>query len=1014
MSSTSLLQSLNQEQHKAVTYTNGPLLIIAGAGTGKTTVITHKIAWLIEQSLAKPTEILALTFTDKAATEMEERVDKLVPYGLFDLWISTFHSFGQRILELHALDIGLTPDFRLLATTDSWLLIRKNLHKFNLDYYRPLGNPTKFIHALIKLFSRLKDEGITPAEYLRYAENLTANQDNTMAGDTPATLGAKQIMETASAYFQYQQLLVDNNLLDFGDLIYYTNKLFADRPNILANYQQQFKYILIDEFQDTNLAQYQLIKCLTNPQSNLTVVGDDDQSIFKFRGASVSNILNFKRDFPAAKKIVLTANYRSSQNILDLAYNFIQHNNPDRLEFQLNHPDKYYSQAVGLKTEKIDKKLFAATPDAGLPASLAGQIEFKLCRDELAEVSFIIAKIQSCLLSDRETNLNDFAILLRANRQADLFKNALEQAKMSYLFVASQGLFLQPVINDLLAYCRALLDPADSISLARVLAIPGFDLPEADLLKLNYWHNRKKWTFQESLDNVRAIPEMTVDAVTKIEQIMSQLVANAKVCQNLAATEMLVKILHDTRYREHILALEQTAPAKARAQCQLIKQFLKKCVEYSQIYDDRSLKGFIEHINLVREAGDTGALNYNVEDIGPEALKIMTIHSAKGLEFKYVFIPGLAHLRFPTINRGDAIELPTDLIKEKEILPEGDEHLEEERRLFYVGLTRAKRGLFLTCALDYGGRRQTKPSLFLFETQILKSGDQLRQDDGLAGFLRPALETDTTVQPFIYPLPKEFSYSQIAAYEKCPLQYKYQFILKIPQDKGKATLSFGRTMHQTMLAIFRLTNMRCHASQSSLFGATGVAPKDQELITLAEIMNIYAKNWQDDWFETAQQKQDYLAAGKKILREFYNQHHANWPRPRYLEEDFRVKLDQFAFKGRIDRIDLLPDASGIEIIDYKTGKLNPKPVLADKIQLLLYQIALAHHNPPPKKLTFYHLNHLQQGSVSFIGTENEMEKVKNKLIVAAQKIKQRDFKATPNRHVCQFCDFKNICPDSAI
>ncbi|HLA25993.1 MAG TPA: UvrD-helicase domain-containing protein, partial [Patescibacteria group bacterium] len=352
-----ILESLNKEQKEAVVHENGPLLIIAGAGTGKTTVITRRIAWLILEKKIKPDEILALTFTEKASAEMEERVDRLLPYGYVDLWISTFHGFAEKILRLHGLDIGLPTNFRVLSDTEQWYLVRKNLDKFNLDYYRPLGNPTKFIHALLKHFSRAKDEEISPEEYLKYAEELKLNQDTDGESDI---LEIKRLEEVANAYHIYQKILLENNALDFGDLINYVLKLFKIRHNILDNYRRQFKYILVDEFQDTNWAQYELVKLLAEPNNNLTVVGDDDQSIYKFRGASISNILTFKKDFQKSRDILLTENYRSTQNILDLSYGFIQQNNPNRLEARMNEK----KSNGGL--ENISKKLAAQTKESGI------------------------------------------------------------------------------------------------------------------------------------------------------------------------------------------------------------------------------------------------------------------------------------------------------------------------------------------------------------------------------------------------------------------------------------------------------------------------------------------------------------------------------------------------------------------------------------------------------------------------------------------------------------------------
>ena len=303
------LKKLNPEQEKAVKWKNGPLLIIAGAGTGKTTMLTRRISWLIEQGMAKPEEILGLTFTEKAAEEMDNRVNQLLPIGYSELWISTFHSFCDRILKQHGLDIGLATDFKILDEVQAWLLFRENLSQFNLDYYRPLGNPTKFIRVLLSHFSKCKDEEIYPEDYLKYSDDLRLNMDGAAVGSkaikgkhkkeiAQSQQEADRIKEIAEAFSLYQKLLLDNNALDFGDLINYCLKLFKTRPKILEKYREQFKYVLVDEFQDTNWSQYELVKLLASPKNNLAVSADDDQSLYLWRGSSFNNVLRFRKDFP--------------------------------------------------------------------------------------------------------------------------------------------------------------------------------------------------------------------------------------------------------------------------------------------------------------------------------------------------------------------------------------------------------------------------------------------------------------------------------------------------------------------------------------------------------------------------------------------------------------------------------------------------------------------------------------------------------------------------------------------
>src|SRR3989338_2396352 len=512
------LENLNPEQRKAVTHQEGPLLIVAGAGTGKTTVITQRIAWLIEQKMAKSNEILSLTFTDKAAGEMEERIDRLLPYGYLDLWVSTFHSFAERILKENALEIGLPNNFKVLDQTEQWLLVRENLDRFELDYYKPLGNPTKFIHSLIKFFSRAKDDDVSPADYLKYAEDLKLNTDSAeLIKDfvEPEILKSltkkerkefiaqeiKKTQEVADAYHTYQQLLLENQAFDFGDLITYCLKLFKDRPAVLAQYRRPFKHVLVDEFQDTHYAQYELIKLLAAPQNNIPVVGDDDQSIYKFRGASVSNILEFKKDYPAAKEIFLTKNYRSTQDILDLSYKFIQQNNPNRLEVKL----------ASKQSGQLSKKLVAQKKAKGE----IKHFHFDNVDDEVRGVLKQIAEFKE---KDQEATWSDFAVLARTNEVANIFSQALSQTQIPYRFVASRGLYTKPVVLDVLAYLRLLDDYHESSAVYRILKSPVFDLPDQTIVQLNYWAKRKGYSLFAVLQQPAVMSQASPETQEKIKK----------------------------------------------------------------------------------------------------------------------------------------------------------------------------------------------------------------------------------------------------------------------------------------------------------------------------------------------------------------------------------------------------------------------------------------------------------------------------------------------------------------
>ena len=972
------LSKLNKEQKEAVEHGKGPMLIVAGAGTGKTTVITQRIVNLIEKELARPEEILAVTFTEKAAAEMAERVDRLLDIGYIDLWISTFHAFCERVLRDHALDIGLSPDFKILDQTAGWLLARQNLDKFDLDYYKALGNPTKFIQALIYHFSHCKDQEIYPENYLEYAEKLKTRDD------APEDEETERIKEVANAYHVYQKILLDNNALDFGDLINYCLKLFKKRPLILKKYREKFKYILVDEFQDTNWSQYEVIKLLAEPENNLTVCADDDQAIYRWRGASFSNIVQFKNDFINAKQISLIRNYRSAQNILDLSHKFIKANDPDRLEF----------------INKIDKKLIAENSGGGV-------IEHIDAKNLDEEVGSVIKKILEIIKKDKEANYNDFAILVRANDSAIPFIKALERAGLPYQFLASRGLYSKPIILDVISYFKLLDNYHEGSAVYRILNLPFLEISDLDIAKITqYSHKRTKPLF-EALEEIPLIGGISPKTQEKIAFVLSQIKKHSLMAREKGASEILVAFLEDLGYLKYLVK------NNGEEKVDLLNQFYKKIKSFEESSLDSTLKNFMEKINLELESGEEGKLEFDPEQ-GPEMIKVMTIHGAKGLEFKYVFLVSMVDKRFPTIERKDPIELPEELIKD--IKPKGDIHLQEERRICYVAMTRAKKELYFTSAKDYGGQREKKLSRFLIEMGY--SGQNMP-----AHFVhptRPAFQQGSpipnpSVRRHILPaeyLPSHFSYSQLAAFEKCPLQYKFGFILKVPV-RGKAVFSFGKTMHNTLYEFLKSVNENKNANQENLFREAGGHPMSfgGHRVSFKDLEKIFENNWIDEWYPDKKNKEEYHKKGKQILKDFYKEFSKNPPEilkinnSLALELPFNLKIGDYKLFGVIDRIDNGKD--GIEIIDYKTGQSKDKLDFENKEQLLIYQIAAEEVlKIKPKELTYYYLDDGKKAS--FLGTEQELEKQKKKIIEEIEKIKNSQFEPIPGWQ-CQYCDFKDIC-----
>lgn len=1010
-------KKLNQAQTEAVTHNEGPALIIAGAGTGKTTVLIERLNFLFTEKLAEPSEILCLTFTEKGAGEMEDRALKILPYGYVELWISTFHGFCERILRERALDIGLSPDFKLLSQTEQWILIKKNLDRFDLKYYKPLGNPNKFIYELTKHFSRLKDENISVGEYSEYANGKIRNsnfefldksqnlnpktQNQSEVSDSPesyplpvthyALCDEKEqdrIKELANAYKVYNQLLLANEKLDFGDLIFYAIKLFKERPAILEHYREKFKYIMIDEFQDTNWAQYELIKILAAPKDNLMVVGDDDQAIYKFRGASLSNILQFKDDYPKAKEVVLNENYRSGQKILDAAYSLIRKNDPNRLEVKLN----------------IGKKLRSLTGQEGI-------VEHANLETQADEFSWTIQKIKELYAAGTEDDplrWSDFAILVRANSAAEAFTMELNRAGIPNTFISLKGLYYKPLILDLIAYFKLLDNYHESASVFRALNMEIFHVEADEIIALNRYARAKTHSLFEALSAAENIPSLSRETRQKIAFFLDMVKKHSLLAQVQKPSKIFIAFINDTdllRGRDYDWDREFFS---------LINQFYQKIKRFEEDSGDVRLRDFMVLLDLEMEVGETGSLRLDYGD--DETVKILTVHAAKGLEFKHVFLPGLVDKKFPTIARSEKIGLPDALVREK--LPEGKElHLEEERRLFYVALTRARKGLYLLSAKDYGGVRSKKPSIFIAEADCLSAEtapSAVRKNELIR-------DLETFLSPLSGPLPAyhpplRYSFSQLEAFNNCPLQYKFNFILGVPVP-SKAVFVFGRVMHST-LRDFMSAFLVLNNGQTSLFAPPASQPpgplkgeKEEgegwERMSLALLESLFDKHWQPDGYEDAKQREDYHRAGREALRLFFaHNQELGWPQVQFLEKSFLTKVGGYVFRGAIDRVDRLPDGT-FEIIDYKTGESKDKLDFNAKKQLLLYQIALEEGmGLKVSALSYYYLR--SGDKLSFTAKQSDIDKLKEGMIAGVEEINKGHFPPKPSI-LCGYCDFNGIC-----
>ena len=957
-----ILKNLNDEQMEAVTHKSGPLMIVAGAGTGKTTVMTRRIAWLIEQEHARPDEILALTFTDRAAAEMEERVDRLLPFGYVDLWISTFHAFCQRVLQEHGIDIGIANDAQLLTEVDAWLLVRQNFDKFELDYYKPLGNPTKFVRAMLTHFSRAKDEGVDAKEYRRHIE-----KQKDLDPDDKARL-----KELAHAYEVYEGLLHENNALDFGGLILQVLRLLKERPAILKKYQEQFKYIIVDEFQDTNWTQYEIVKMLAGKHNNIAIVGDDDQAIYKFRGASMSNILEFEADYPKTHKIVLTKNYRSQQGILDEAYKFIAQNE-GRLEAKLK------------KTHGLSKQLESQIVGDGIVRHIhAADIE--------SEVRSVVDEIRA-LKEETECNWNDIAVLVRANDSAEPFLIAMDMDNVPYMFMALSGLYRKPIVLDAISLLRAVDNPYDSPSVYRLLSHPVIGIPERDLVSLSHLARRKGVSMAEAM--TQGARQMSPEGAQRIKELSDVLQSIRSYAKRRNALEVFAEALKQSGLYGAVLQLDEEEQYE---QSSYLQQFYERVRRYIQTSEHIDLHSFLSEFEHERASGEEGALGTS-DQAGPDEVRVMTLHGAKGLEFRFVFIVNLVDRRFPAQRRSDPIPLPEGMYKHD--TSEIDEHLEEERRLMYVGMTRAKERLYLTSADDYGGSRMKKLSRFLHEMEYEKPEDPVKHDTGL--FSERKVQDRLLAAGSKLPVPKAFSFTQLTAYDHCPLQYKFAHVLKIPTF-GSAAMSFGKTMHNTLQTFFERMVKESPNGQVKLLedGEEATMPSKDELL------EIYGGAWLDDWYQSSSQREKYREEGRIALEAYWDELQVEKPQPLFLERGFTVKIDDIVVRGRIDRIDRIE--GGVEIIDYKTGtpKTDGKLTDSDKMQLLLYQLAAREiFGLEPAKLTFHYLK--DSSRVSFLGTEDDIIELKQKIRDYVGGVRGGKFDPTPG-FMCRYCDFRDICP----
>jgi DNA helicase-2/ATP-dependent DNA helicase PcrA len=977
---------LNPEQRQAVEHGEGPLLVIAGPGSGKTRVITERIVHLLESTpQLQPGNILALTFTDKAAGEMKRRVRDSLPELETAPFISTFHAFCYHVLrERHF-------DRELLDKVDVWIFLRRRMEQLGLEFYRKLAEPGAFLHDLMDFFSRCQDELIEPDEFDSYVQALSKRlETEARAADRAECERLEQEIgkekELARVFRASRQLLEAAGRSSLGSVIPEAVRLFDLEPDVLGRYRQRFRYVLVDEFQDTNFAQVELLRRLAAPPFNITGVGDDDQAIYRFRGAAHGAFKMFGQTFPGHQTIYLNRNYRSSRRILRAADVVIARN--DR-----------YVQKPKLKSKK----------EEGQPVYLLQSAE---PRSEAFWVAEEIARLAS-----RGTKLGDVAVLYRAHTHRDLLVEEFRRRKMPFA-IRGLSVLSTVIIRDLVAYLRLVDSPHDNISLTRVLVSTAWRFPEELAFEIRRDAAKSRSSLYDALltrEQALFASDVKATGWPELKKLLSDL--------KRFAARAPVAGLFDELIAQLGLSFLPSDPDQS-----YVNAFRNFLAEWEKKSETGRLAEFMEYFQYFVEAGGKIEAPEPAETSG--AVQMMTVHAAKGLEFPVVFILSVSPRRFPHTEQKPVIQFPDELRKGPE--PPPDIHLQEERRLFYVAATRAEQRLYVSSV----GKHGRKPSVFvddLLSDPAIRARDierievpdvppdepkapvparpraapQAARQRGLfeepvdSGRVYPPLAEWAARPPALDPDGKlRLSATAIEDYLSCPLKFKFNHFLKIPTGPQPA-LTFGNIMHSCVRHYFKLRRT--------------AVPE------FGEVEAFYQASWKAAGFEDSYQEQTYKKAGIEQLRLFVEDQNA---RPVAadgikMEQHFALDVDDVVLEGRIDQINplgMLAGESGhaparrppVELVDYKTGKPRSQKDADKSLQLSVYALAARHHlGLEPERLTFYNLTNNQP--VSSVRTEKDLEEVRRQVREVAAEIRRLLFPPTPG-FVCKFCDFVPICP----
>ncbi len=969
------MDKLNPEQRKAVEHADGPMLVIAGPGSGKTRVITTRIVNLLENVPGlQPENILALTFTEKAAGEMKTRVKQALPDLETAPHISTFHAFCYSVLRQRHFER------KLLDTVDVWIFLRRRMEQLGLEYYQKLAAPGAFLHDLNSFFSRCQDDLVGPREFEAYVRKLES--EFLQLDPAERQLREEELrkqQELARVFRTSRELIEEAGASSLGSLVSETVRLWEREPETLERYHREFRYVLVDEFQDSNYAQVQLLARLVPPPYNLMAVGDDDQAIYRFRGAAHGSLAMFKSAFSGAQVVFLNRNYRSTRRILRASDGVIERNH-----HEISKPQLITNNPEGAKV------VLLSSPDYATEAAGVATMVEDLLR--------------------KGTAASHLAILYRAHSHRDLVVREFRRRKIPFV-IRGLSLLSTTVIRDLLAYLRLAHSPHDNISLTRVLLQRRWQFPEALALDVRRQASKKRCSIYDAIRDMEGslfTEELERTHWRELKSILGEL---RKKAEHIPVTAVIDRM----RERLELTFLSDSADVK------YLEAFRKFLSDWEEKSETRKLEEFMEYFGYFLEAG--GKIEAPRPAGASNAVQMMSIHAAKGLEFPVVLILSVAARRFPHSEQKAVIDFPDELRKGPPAPP--NIHLEEERRLFYVAMTRAREKLYISGV----GKKGRKASVFVDDllsdpATTARDIEKIELEDSPPpnpepsrklprskaknnGEAQQSLFSDPAPSPStVHPPLAEWARSApavpsdgklrlsataIETYLDCPLKFKFSHLCHIP-TRPQAALTFGNIMHQAVRHYFQLRKQ-------------GPVPPE----SLGEF---YLHAWKNAGFQDRYQEETYKQSGLNQLRGFAERHNAvpiDATAVR-MEVHFAFELEDIVLEGRIDQINPSspPPTHEVELVDYKTGRPRSQKDADKSLQLSVYALAARRQlGLQPRSLIFYNLTNNRP--VASVRTEKELGSVEQKILDAAVEIRRMNFPPKPG-FVCRYCEFGPICP----